>query len=851
MLKTVKEHIKENKYIYLTTLIALIIISIIFYLQKVTPFGENSTLTIDFYHQYGPMLSELRDRLVNGKNLLYSFNMSLGLPLFRNFLNYLSSPFNIILLFFSHQHILTAFSFIIGLKSVFAATTFCIFIKNKFHKNGIFLTILGLLFGFQAYFIAYYWNIMWLDGLVFLPLIILGIEKIVNENKNLLYIITLALMIFANYFIAYMICIFSILYFAAYLFIHHKKGELKKTLKTIVIFLTSSLLAGCLTAFLTLPLASSLSSTSATHDVIPFTRYYYFNPLEFIINHLTGISSTVFATDLTKAPNISFGIIAIPLLILFFTNPKINFKTKIGYTYLLLFLIFSFFIAPLDFIWHGFHVPNDLPYRFSFLYTFTLLTICSYSLIKLKEQKILFPIISYFATILLIIIIKFLPHLQITNKMLLINGIIVSIYFILYLISHFYPKTKKIMAFLFLIFISTECVIRVNNNWDIDQKVDNFYNDYDITETTLDFIRKNDDTPFYRLEKTNMLTFNDSSWYNYYGITSFSSMTYENLAKMQRDLGMPGNEINSFYYKPNTPVYDLMFNVKYILGNTLDNTHYDTILFNNTYTVYENLYNLNLMYGVNNSIKDWKLIENEPFTNQNNFIEKTTGIKNVFEPRDLTNVEEITSNDNITLIKYTFENDSTNSYFYTNDSNIAFFVINGVLYYKTSQYSDASIYFPMLNYYMSEEYSERKVVNFQDTKEQMEVYVGYNYYENNPLQVYHLNESNFKKAYNKLKLNELTITNFKENKIAALNNNSQEQTIYTSIPYDEGWKVTADGQEVKTFKISDTLLGFTLPKGSKNIELSYTPKGKTLGIIISLSALIIIIFTQIKKRKLN
>ena len=79
---------------------SLVVISILFYLQGVAPFGGKSLLTIDFFHQYGPMLGELFDRIKSHSSLLYSFNMSMGLPFYRNFLNYLSSPFNIFLTHF-------------------------------------------------------------------------------------------------------------------------------------------------------------------------------------------------------------------------------------------------------------------------------------------------------------------------------------------------------------------------------------------------------------------------------------------------------------------------------------------------------------------------------------------------------------------------------------------------------------------------------------------------------------------------------------------------------------------------------------------------------------------------------
>ena len=96
----IMKYIKDNKWILFTFLISSVVISIIYILQKIAPFGNNSMLDVDFYHQYGPLLNELYDRIKSGETLLYSFNTGGGIPFYRNFLNYLSSPFNIVLFFF-------------------------------------------------------------------------------------------------------------------------------------------------------------------------------------------------------------------------------------------------------------------------------------------------------------------------------------------------------------------------------------------------------------------------------------------------------------------------------------------------------------------------------------------------------------------------------------------------------------------------------------------------------------------------------------------------------------------------------------------------------------------------------
>ena len=84
-----KNFFKKYNYILLTFIMGFIIISTIYILEDVAPFGKNSLLTVDFFHQYGPMLAELYDRIKSGSNLIYSFNTGLGLPYFRNYFNYL------------------------------------------------------------------------------------------------------------------------------------------------------------------------------------------------------------------------------------------------------------------------------------------------------------------------------------------------------------------------------------------------------------------------------------------------------------------------------------------------------------------------------------------------------------------------------------------------------------------------------------------------------------------------------------------------------------------------------------------------------------------------------------------
>ena len=144
----------QYKYYLIVALSAIIIVTFSYILKEVSPFGDNSLLTIDFYHQYGPMLGELYRRIYHHGSLIYSFTMGLGQPFYRNFFNYLSSPFNLLILLFKHEDLLTSYSFIIGLKSVVTAITMSLFLKWKFGED-YKLVPLALMYAFCAYFVKY------------------------------------------------------------------------------------------------------------------------------------------------------------------------------------------------------------------------------------------------------------------------------------------------------------------------------------------------------------------------------------------------------------------------------------------------------------------------------------------------------------------------------------------------------------------------------------------------------------------------------------------------------------------------------------------------------------------------
>jgi len=806
-------------------------------------FGKNSLLTSDLYHQYGPLLNEFVDRVKENNSLFFSFNAGLGIPFFRNFFNYLSSPLNIILFLFDQNHILIAFSVIIGLKACIASTTLAYYLKKTFNQNNISICLFGVLYGFSSYFLAFYWNIMWLDGFMLLPIICLGINKLIKDNKILLYIISLFITLFANYFIGYMICIFSVLYFFAYLVITNT-FNIKLYFKKCLLFAFSSLIAGALCAFFIIPMFFALKTISATSDKFVFSFYFNFNILYLIPNSLYGVIPTIFFTRSlsTPIPNIACGLIPLISCIAIFFNKDISLKIKIVFSTLLSILIFSFIFKPLDFIWHGFHNPNDLPYRYSFIYIFIVIIFGYFSFLKLKEVKTKFIIsivVFYFAAAIIFYMLNYINN---SYKHIIFILATIFIYLIMYYLYVNNSLSKAKLEILLTFIVCAEIIIGININWNINHNIEDFMNKYRKYRQTFANIKENDPN-FYRSEFNTLITLNDASLYNYNGISTFTSVAYQDMAKLMKSVGLAGNSINSYYYIPNTPVFDMIFSLKYTIGNRAENSLY-TLKDINSVPVYEFNYALSPLFAISKDASSFTLSDN-PFQVQEDFIDKSTGVKDTFiKLTDFKIYDKLRNNCNydgtyIKLEKYTekltieLTNDS-NTYLYLSNENINYFTVNDTRY-------DIPKGQPFI--LDCGKFDKKIIINIYLAENTTIVDPFIKFY------AYKIDESKFLEAYNILKNYELQIKSFNDTKITGTIEVSEDKLMFTSIAHDNGWKVFVDGKQVQTLKLADALLCFPIEKGFHEIELIYRPFGLEIGILITLiSSVILVIFLILNKK---
>ena len=345
------------------------------------PFGDRTILTVDLYHQYCPFLVAFRNKVLSGESLFYSWNDGLGQEYYAAYANYAASPLNIFSLFFTAKTMPVFIMFVTCFRAGLASTFMLMFLSANDHKRIDNITVVfSSSYALCGWFISFFWNIMWCDAVVLLPLIALGLRQLLVERRIALYIISLAIAIVSNYYAGYFLCLFLVLFAPSYylvLFSREKpKGDpgrlcIKTFIGAAVRFAFSSILAAGASAALTVPTYLILKNCSATGDQLKADYSLQTSLFDFFGRLMVAANPNI----RDGMANVYSGIVIVLLLPLFFMLPKrtgIKLKHKIIFGTLLAIMYLSLTNRTLNFIWHGFHFPNQIPYRESFIMSFLL-----------------------------------------------------------------------------------------------------------------------------------------------------------------------------------------------------------------------------------------------------------------------------------------------------------------------------------------------------------------------------------------------------------------------------------------------------------------------------------------------
>lgn len=813
----------------LSFFIPVTILVLIYILRGVYPFGEQCFLRSDMYHQYAPFLAEFQNKLRTGGSLTYSWNIGMGVNFTALYAYYLATPINWFLILFSQKYLIELMSIILILKVGLSGITFSHYIRRHYSSDNILIAGISVFYSLSAYVCAYSWNVMWLDCIWLLPLVLLGLEQLVKENKGLLYCVTLALCILSNYYISIMICIFCILYFILQMVSSREawRGWFKKCLR----FALFSLIAGGIGAFLLIPEYFALTLTVSGDMNFPKNLNRYFSVLEMISRQLMLVEPAIFSAH---EPNIYSGMLVFLLVPLYALNPKLNIREKAGKFVLIFLFYISFNLNILNYIWHGFHFPNSLPCRQSFIFNFLLLTMAFEGLrsIRMYNTKDITRILG--GVVLLFLLIE---HLMADEEypyyVVYISLLFVCLYAValgLYRNKAF-PKTAAICIFFGVViieaFVNTE-ETSVNTTGRTSYVQDNA-----AIKTVLDKAAESNSS-FYRVEKLKRRTKNDASWHHYAGVSIFSSTANAGFGDLLANLGCE-KSTNSYSYYGSTPLTEAILSVKYVLSSELieDTPLRKLFTWQDTAYLYENQYTLPIGFLIPDTMEElWADNANNPFSVQNSFADLAANVSPLFVPVNHT----VTGN---TIDIYPEQEEHVYLYVTSDceDFSATFTAADGTQYKNPLSLSSVrDMYIMDLGVCPAGSHIAFSA-NGKDTIS------GY---------VYSLKQSNFEAFYQTLSARALQVTSFDDTHITATITAEKDSVLFTSILYEKGWTVKIDGKKTPVTAFKDALVSVPVTAGAHELEFSYTPYGLPVGIIItlvSLGALTGIIVWTVRKQK--
>ena len=592
----------------------------------------------------------------------------------------------------------------------------------------------------------------------------------------------------------------------------------------------------------------------------------FFVYFDFIANHLAGLEPTIRSSGEDVLPNIYCGVGTIILSFIYLYIKKIPLREKISRILLLVTLFLSFDINTLNYIWHGFHFPNDLPYRFSFIYSFVLLTVAFKALLKIREIKGRELLNIGIGMSIFIILVDEIGSKNVTKETIIISLIFVIIYtLVLSLLENPKFQASAVASLLFCCMFA-EATVATTNHYDIDQPKTAYTSDYNSFISLKDRLDKAENNGFYRMELTDLRTRMDPSWYGYNGVSTFSSMAYEKAANLQFNLGMFGNYINSYTYHLQTPVYNSMFALKYIVNNDEtvkpNSDFYKPRYKANKFTAYENLYDLPLAYCVDKKVKNWDTTASNPFEVQADYFERATGVKDVFTTVPISEVsyqniqdfgDDISSG---MYVYYKINNGETASVTLTIKPEK---LENLYIYLSSDNVDQITVRDMDGNLNINQSTDEEYILDIgkHGPGETIYIDVPVSDADSGYIDVYvaGLNESKFKSGYKKLNDDgAMKIKEFNDTKITGTVTANQNEILYTSINYDPSWQVYVDGEKLDSDNIialGDALMGVKLAAGSHEVTFKYTPNGIIPGAIISIAsvALLVVFVDIIPKQK--
>lgn len=762
------------------------------------PFKDNTLFIMDMHEQFMNFYASLRYTFQGDNSIFYSWSRSLGGNYIGLYAYYLD-PLCWLTIFFPIDKLYAGILLLTLLRVGLSGLTFSAFLSHLWEKHHhiaekdpnapqsrmwfrFILLPLAVCYALNSYNMTYSLSPMWMNGVILLPLVLLGVEYLLEGKRGGVYLLALTSSFLFNYYTGYMVGLFTALYLVFRLAALLSRQTIKYYAGVALRFTVTTLFAIGISAPLLLPTIKDLASGKLTSNQYQPDSIAYF-PLRALLGQLKN--GTYHSITGDGMPLIYCGYLILPLVLLFFLSRRLNLREKLGALVVSVILICSFYFAALNYIWHGFLEPTGFPYRYSFVFIFFMLYLAARSLCALPIDRL--PSVWQRKPVFEALFVLFLGIVSIDMGL---NG-----YFIIYALE---------------------------DQYDYDT-ISYYHAGLERIQPLVEQIQAADDG-FYRINQNYEYSKNDAMLLGYNGMSHYSSTFNQSVNSLTQKLGMAQASIwNSGY--GSTPLTDSLLSVKYTLSNSSVPDFYSkwgeapcgTASYYNQYAL-PIAYSAPLASEIDLSLAD-------PFENQNS----------------LLNAIAATDNAYFSSVKFEKTNPSGEdlcwSYSFTADSAEPLY-----LYMRSEDFSNTHVYVNKAyvgNYFSNETKCILYLGSFCEGEPVLVEVVPDTAVKPVYESIKKLHTDMLQDTLRTLQTNGIQVTSHSRGAIEGTVFIPEGQKLLTSIPYDAGWTIKIDNKKVPAEKYADTFIAVEAESGSHTVSFSYVSPGFHTGLALLLVTLIL------------
>ncbi len=846
--------VSDSRAYWLSFLLPVAILFGSYIIFQVWPFGERSVLSLDLNAQYVYYYDYMYDVFAGKESLFYSWSRNLSGEFIGIIGYYLASPFNLLVWIYPREMITEGLMTMMLAKAGAAGLT-CAFFLRKHRSCGRMTTVLfSVMWALCGFFIVQTMNPMWLDGLVALPLIAMGVERICDKRRFLLYVISLVYIFVANFYIGYMAGIFSALYFVWYLASGKSRNRrFGEYCGSVLMYGAGSVCAILMSCFMLLPVYKSLSNGKLTFSDPDYSLAESFNIADIFIKLFPTEYDTV---RMEGMPILYCGTLALVCAVMYFTCRKFTARERIASGVFIGMMVMFMYIRPADMMWHGGQMPNWLPYRYSFMISFLLIVFGAQAFERIKRVSGR-SFASAFIILLAMLLYADLADDSEYYEPVLTVAVPLAILAAVLILAWVYRKygAKKPACIALAVFVCAEAGLNASQSlYQMDDDIvfstrASYRWDIPLTREVTEQLHDMDDG-FYRMEKTFHRCVNDPIALRMYGMSHSSSTLNSKSIELLKSLGFAGRE-HYTRYDGATMLTDDIFGVKYVLATSQKTVPYTETIPVETETaikVYENEDALGIAYLADSDILGYDLSEYSPFQAQNKLAKMLSGNKSTTVFKAIDDVEFDSENIRIgstTDAHYSYKKtdedaDAWIEYTVTAQADGPVYMYLPTKYERETQLYVNDIY--RGNYFLYENYSIEYLGTFSKGEEfrvKLKLLDKAVYFTN--AWFYYIDMQALDKFSSTMQeLNSETVLTRTGGSTLSIEVNAENDcALFTTIPYEEGWTATVDGVQVNLGScLSESLICIPVSAGEHTIVLDFKPAGLSMGLILTSAGMI-------------